>query len=114
VSEWLQAAEDTWAVARSILGLDLHTAWVAEWNQFRRGKTAMNRLEVIELRTDPKYGKFFQHQPARAKVRLTRKGGTVTVTIEEFVSPSIVERLGSRGGCSSRGSTTGGPWSTAS
>jgi len=30
----------------------------------------VNQIEVIELRTDQKYGKFFVHQPARAEVRI--------------------------------------------
>lgn len=54
---------------------------------------AINRIEVIELRTDPKYGKFFQHQPARARVTVSRKNGRVTVEIADFISPTIIERL---------------------
>ncbi len=68
-------------------------AWIDDWNRFRRGKTAVNRIEVTELRTDPKYGKFFQHQPARARVKAVRKKDTVVVQIDDFISPSIIERL---------------------
>jgi len=53
----------------------------------------VNRLEVIELRSDPKYGKFFQHQAARARVKAVRKDGKVVLEIEDFISPTIVERL---------------------
>ncbi len=67
--------------------------WLADWNRLRRAQNLVNRLEVIELRTDPKYGKFFQHQPARARVKVARKGQTVTVEVQDFISPSIVERL---------------------
>jgi len=61
-------------------------------------KDPVNRIEVIELRTDPKYGKFFQHTPARARVRLTRKGETVVVEITDFISPTIIERLHAQAG----------------
>jgi hypothetical protein len=68
-------------------------AWAADWNQIRRGKVAVNRIEIIELRTDPKYGKFFKHNPATARVNVQRKGETVVVEIKDFISPSIIERL---------------------
>ncbi len=73
-------------------------AWIEDWDRFRRGKTAVNRIEVIELRTDPKYGKFFQHQPARARVKAVRKNDTLMVHIEDFISPSIIERLHKQAG----------------
>jgi hypothetical protein len=73
-------------------------AWIEDWNRLRRGAATINRIEVIELRTDPKYGKFFQHQPARARVKAARKGDTVTVKITDFISPTIVERLQGQAG----------------
>ncbi len=73
-------------------------AWIEDWNRLRRGKDAVNRMEVIELRTDPKYGKFFQHTPARARARVTRKGEIVVVEITDFISPTIVERLHAQAG----------------
>ncbi len=72
--------------------------WIENWNRLRRGKVTVNRIEVIELRTDPKYGKFFQHTPARARARVIRKGESVVVEIVDFVSPSIVERLHAQDG----------------
>ena len=72
--------------------------WIEEWNRLRRGKDAVNRIEVIELRTDERYGKFFQHQPARGRVKLARKKDTATIEIEEFISPTLVERLQDQGG----------------
>jgi hypothetical protein len=68
-------------------------AWMSDWNRMRRGAATSNKVEAIELRTDPKYGKFFQHQPARAKVRLTSGKEEDTVQIDDFISPTIVERL---------------------
>ena len=73
-------------------------AWLDDWNRMRRGGGAPNKIEVIELRTDPKYGKFFQHQPARAKARLTRGKTGDTVEIQDVVSPSIIERLRDQAG----------------
>lgn len=52
----------------------------------------------MELRTDPKHGGFFQHQPAQAKVSVTRKTDTITVAITDLVSPSVVERLKQQAG----------------
>ena len=72
--------------------------WIDDWNRLRRGKDAANRIEVIELRTDERYGKFFQHQPARAWVKLGQKKDTVVVEIEDFISPTIVERLQEQAG----------------
>jgi len=57
-----------------------------------------NRIEVIELRTDPKYGKFFQHQPATARVKVAWKHDKLTVEVEDFISPTILERLHDQAG----------------
>lgn len=72
--------------------------WVVEWNQMRRGREAINRIEVIELRTDPKYGKFFKHNPATARVKVRRERDVVVVEIQDFISPSVVERLDQQSG----------------
>lgn len=68
-------------------------AWLEEWNRLRTGKNAINRIEVIELRTDPKYGRFIAHEPATVDVSVTRDGNLITVEITDFISPSIVKRL---------------------
>jgi DNA modification methylase len=73
-------------------------AWIDDWNRLRRGKDAVNRIEIIELRTDPKYGKFFQHQPAKARVKASRKKDGALVEIEDFISPTVVERLQAEAG----------------
>jgi hypothetical protein len=72
--------------------------WLEEWNRLRRGKSAINRIEAIELRTDPKYGKFFAHQSAKAKVNISRKKDRLIVEIEDFISPTILERLQQQAG----------------
>ncbi len=63
--------------------------WLATHNV--RG--APNQIQLIELRTDPKYGKLFAHQPAKAKLTVKRDGKRAKVVIKEFISPTIVERL---------------------
>jgi DNA modification methylase len=64
-------------------------AWLTEYNH----RHPVNKISVIELRTDPRYGKFFEHQPASAEVQVTRKDGIIIVDIEDFISPTILERL---------------------
>ncbi|MDP2320546.1 MAG: site-specific DNA-methyltransferase [Acidobacteriota bacterium] len=71
---------------------------IDEWNAHRKGKTAVNRIEVVELRSDAKYGGFMAHSPAQAKVSITRKKDTLVVAIDDFISPSIVERLRQQAG----------------
>ncbi len=81
------------------LGIELAAqAWIEEWNRLRKGKEAVNRVEVIELRTDSKYGKFIKHEPARAKVKIARRKDQILVEIEDFISPTIIERLQQQAG----------------
>jgi DNA modification methylase len=73
-------------------------AEIVNWNTPIRGRSGVNRIEVIELRTDPKYGGFIAHQPAEAKVSIQRQKDAVHVVIEKFISPSIVQRLRDQAG----------------
>jgi DNA modification methylase len=73
-------------------------AWLADWNLLRKRGDVPNKIEIIELRTDPKYGKFIARQPARAKVDIARKADKLVVEIKDFISPSIIERLQSQAG----------------
>lgn len=81
------------------LGMELAAkVWVEDWNRMRKGKNAVNKIEIIELRTDPKYGKFLKHEPAHAKVKISRNKNGVFVVIEDFISPTIIERLSQQAG----------------
>ncbi|MFN2543893.1 MAG: site-specific DNA-methyltransferase, partial [Actinomycetota bacterium] len=81
------------------LGMELSAqSWIEDWNRLRRGANAVNRIEVIELRSDERYGKFIKHEPSSARVDVSRKNGRITIRIEDFVSPSIVERLSEQTG----------------
>lgn len=68
-------------------------AWIDEWNRLRKGKNVINKIEVIELRTDQKYGKFISHKPASAKITISKSKDKIKVKIEDFISPIIIERL---------------------
>jgi hypothetical protein len=39
-----------------------------------------------------------QHEPAKAKVKIARKKDEIAVEIEEFISPTIIERLQQQAG----------------
>ena len=68
------------------LGMEIGCAkWLDDYNRGR----PINKLRVVELRSDPKYGRFFEHRPASARVRLDGS----TVVVDDFISPSILERL---------------------
>jgi len=73
-------------------------AWLEDWNRLRKRGDVPNKIEIIELRTDPKYGRFFVHQPARVKVSIKRSRGKIKVVINDFISPSIIERLKQQAG----------------
>jgi len=57
-------------------------AAVEDRDRLRKRGDVPKRLEVIELRTDPQYGKFFEHKPAQARVSVkwTRDRLAVEVT----------------------------------
>ena len=72
------------------LGRELSTqAWLDEWNRHR----PINKIRLIDLRTDPKHGRFFEHRPATARVTFERTVDRIQVRIDDFLSPSILERL---------------------
>ncbi len=80
----------------AIVGLGKEVAvevWLDEWNKLRKQGNVPNKIEVIELRSDPKYGGFFTHEPAKAKVTFKREKENVEITIDDFISPTILERL---------------------
>jgi len=73
-------------------------AWLEDWNRLRRQGDFPNKIEVIELRSDPRYGGFFTHKPAQAIVKVQRTEKGIDVTIESFISPTIIERLKQQAG----------------
>lgn len=86
-------------VAVVCLGKELAVdAWIEDWNRMRKQGDFPNKIEVIELRSDPRYGGFFTHQPAQAKVKVQRMEKGIEVVIESFISPTIIERLKQQAG----------------
>ncbi|MGE0039943.1 MAG: site-specific DNA-methyltransferase [Vicinamibacterales bacterium] len=86
-------------IALVCLGVELAAQQVIDdWNRHRKGRGAINRLDVIELRTDAKYGGVLQHHPASARVTVRRARGVIHVEVTDFISPSIVERLRQQAG----------------
>jgi hypothetical protein len=63
--------------------------WVEEWNK----KHPVNKIRLIELKTDKKYGSFLIHKPAEAKIEIKRKDSKAIIEIRDFISPTIIERL---------------------
>jgi DNA modification methylase len=64
--------------------------WVEEWNK----KHPVNKIRLIELKTDKKYGNFLIHKPAEAKVKVERTAkNKALIEIQNFISPTIIERL---------------------
>jgi DNA modification methylase len=70
------------AITVVCLGIELAAkAWVEEWNRLRKGHNAVNKIDVIELRSDAKYGGFIKHEPAKAKINFARKKDAVAIEI---------------------------------
>jgi hypothetical protein len=72
--------------------------WLADWNRLRSRGDVPNKIDIIELRTDQKYGKFIKHEPAKARVKMQRKGEKIEIEIADFISPTIIERLSQQNG----------------
>ena len=99
-----RGGEETRGILLVCVGKELQADhWLEDWNKHRgivkldemsRPVEFANKIRIIELRTDQQYGKFFVHQPAQADVKVDRADGKIRVEIEDFISPTIVERLG--------------------
>lgn len=72
------------------LGMELAAkAWIEDYNRTR----PINKLHIIELRTDKKYGGFIKHEPLTASVSVKRKGDKLLVEVKDVLSPTILQRL---------------------
>ncbi|CAM8635863.1 DNA methylase N-4/N-6 [Comamonadaceae bacterium] len=63
--------------------------WVERYNHTR----PINKIHLIELRTDRKAGGFIKHEPMSVQASAQREGDKLIVTIADVVSPSIIARL---------------------
>jgi hypothetical protein len=83
----------------TIICLDKELAvdpWIDEWNK----KHPVNKIKVIELKTDKKYGSFLIHKPAEAKIEILplkqvqgQNDRKAVIKIKDFISPTIIKRL---------------------
>jgi hypothetical protein len=72
------------------LGIELRAqAWIEVWNRLSNGKDAANRIDVVELRTDLRYGGSLAHKPAPAQEKVKRQKDMLHVEIVDFIWPSI-------------------------
>lgn len=63
--------------------------WIEDYNRNR----PINRLHVIELRSDRKYGGIIKHESLTADVAVTREGEKLVVEVRDVISPTIIQRL---------------------
>lgn len=63
--------------------------WVEHYNHNR----PINKIHLIELRTDRKAGGFIKHEPMSVQASIQRDGDKLIVKIDDVVSPSIIARL---------------------
>jgi len=63
--------------------------WVEHYNHNR----PINKIHLIELRTDRKAGGFIKHEPMSVQASVQRDGDKLVVNIDDVVSPSIIARL---------------------
>ncbi|WP_374658302.1 site-specific DNA-methyltransferase [Inhella sp.] len=68
-------------------------AWVETYNRNR----PVNKLHVVELRTDRKLGGIIKHEPLTAQISAKRTGeganAQLVVEVQDVVSPTIMQRL---------------------
>ena len=79
-----------------VVALDVErtaVTWIETHNTMRRGRGAANRIIPWALRTDPRAGRFIIQEPSEAEISWSRNGNNVVISVEEFVCPSIVNRL---------------------
>jgi len=63
---------------------------IDSWNK----KHPVNKIKVIELKTDEKYGNLLIHKPAKVKIAAQRTDkNKVVIEIQDFISPTVIERL---------------------
>lgn len=90
--ELAQRPEEERDIEMVCLGIELEAQAAIEAHNRNRTQ-GPNRFHVIELRTDPKYGGFIQHEPMTANVHVERTDDKLRVEVTDVLSPTIVKRL---------------------
>lgn len=79
---------------RDLLVVSLGQEYKArEWVEHYNHNRPINKIHLIELRTDRKAGGFIKHEPMSVQASAVREGEKLIVTIADVVSPSIIARL---------------------
>ncbi|WP_052014107.1 site-specific DNA-methyltransferase [uncultured Delftia sp.] len=79
---------------RDLLVVSLGQEYKArEWVEHYNHNRPINKIHLIELRTDRKAGGFIKHEPMSVQASAQRKDDKLIVTIADVVSPSIIARL---------------------
>ncbi len=104
VSKLGERPDETRGILLVAVGKELTVdSWLDDWNRHRgvtrrdeagRPVEFVNKIRLIDLRTDAKYGRFLIHQAAGAELTVTRAGDQLQIRIDDFLSPTIIERLG--------------------
>ena len=68
-----------------------HTA--REWVEHYNHNHPINKIHLIELRTDRKAGGFIKHEPMSVQVSAQSVGEKLIISVDDVVSPSIIARL---------------------
>ena len=64
-----------------------------QWIDQHNKASPVNKVRVVELRTDRRAGGVIRHEPMTARVSAQREGNQLIVTVADAVSPSILQRL---------------------
>lgn len=64
-----------------------------DWIEQHNRNHPINKVHVVELRTDRKAGGVIRHEPLSAQVDMRREGDKLVVEIQDVLSPSILQRL---------------------
>ena len=64
-----------------------------DWIERHNVSHPINKVHVIELRTDRKAGGIIRHEPLTAQVTIDRQGDRLVVEILDVLSPTILQRL---------------------
>jgi len=64
-----------------------------DWIEQHNRNHPINKIHVVELRTDRKAGGVIRHEPLSAQVDMRREGDKLVVEIQDVLSPSILQRL---------------------
>jgi len=83
-------ADETRDILVVCLGAENTVApWIAEKNLLN-SKSKLNQYRLVNLRE----GGFFEHLPSEALISVTENTGEIEISLDNFHSPTIVERLG--------------------